>query len=252
MRHADRDWFSDEDFWSESYAFMFPDERFEEAKQQVDSLITLTGCMEGKVLDLCCGPGRHTIPLARRGFTVTAVDSSPLLLQRAQEYAAREKVEVEWVRRDMREFSRADAFDLAINMFTSFGFFDDPADNLKVLRNVHKSLKPGGSSVIDVVGKEIIASKYQPTAANELPDGRLMVERRKVSDEWSRIDNDWLFIDEGQVRSFHLRLWLYSGRELRQLLESVGFTDIDIIGSFDGSPYGPDASRLIGVARKPA
>lgn len=251
MHGGSGDWFLDERFWEESYSFMFPEESFRKAEEQVERIIELSGQSEGALLDLCCGPGRHSIPLARRGFAVTAVDASSVLLERARSYADEAGVAIEWERRDMREFIRPDTFDLAINMFTSFGFFDDPADNLAVLENIRRSLKPGAALVMDMGGKEVIARKFEPTGASELPDGRLMIQRRDVIDDWGRFENEWLFIDGANVRTFRLRLWVYSGRELRQLLEQAGFVDITLFGKLDGTPYGLEASRLIAVARRP-
>ena len=69
------------------------------------------------------GPGRHVAALAKRGFRVTGVDLSPFLLRRAQELAQRESFGIEWVQEDMRSFLRPEAFDLAISLFTSFGYF---------------------------------------------------------------------------------------------------------------------------------
>src|SRR5215469_15208621 len=138
------EWFEDEDFWRELYTFMFPPERFAAADQQADQILALAQPAGKSMLDLCCGPGRHSIAFARRGFQVTAVDRSPLLLTRAKQHAAEVGMKCEWILSDMRAFVRPDAFDLACNLFTSFGYFDDEADDIRVLRNVLVSLKPGG------------------------------------------------------------------------------------------------------------
>ncbi|HIJ74982.1 MAG TPA: methyltransferase domain-containing protein, partial [Candidatus Hydrogenedentes bacterium] len=139
------EWFENESFWREMYAHMFPDERFEKAQEEIEGVYGLVG-FEGKTaLDLCCGPGRHAIAMAKRGVKVTAVDRTRFLLDKARERAQAAQVDVEWVLSDMREFARPVAFDLAISMFTSFGYFEDRQDNLRVLRNVYQSLRPGGA-----------------------------------------------------------------------------------------------------------
>jgi hypothetical protein len=150
----------------------------------------------------------------------------------------------------MRRFTRPHAFDLAVNLFTSFGYFDTPQENRTVLQNVYTSLKRGGVFVLDMLGKEILARILQPTSAEEAPGGELLVRRCWVIEGWSRIDNEWLHISAGDVRVFRLRHWLYSGYELKELLLSVGFSRVQLYGSFEGTEYGPAANRLIAVAHK--
>ena len=245
-------WFEDDDFWRLTYPFMFPETRFAAAAEEIPGLIELSGC-EGtslSILDQCCGPGRHAIPLTGMGHAVTAIDRTALLLDRARQYAEREQVAVEFVQADMRRFRRPSTFDLALNLFTSFGYFADPGDNRLVLENVLASLKPGGVFVLDVLGKEIIARRFEPTGSTALPTGEVLIERRTVIDDWSRMRGEWLVVRDGVAKTFRLEHWLYSGQELKRLLERVGFTEIELYGSLDGAAYGPEAERLIAVARK--
>jgi len=85
-------WFENETFWETIYPFIFVEERFTTAEAEVAELAKLTGTPFRKVLDLCCGPGRHSIPLARQGAQVTAVDRSPFLLEKARSRAELEKL----------------------------------------------------------------------------------------------------------------------------------------------------------------
>src|ERR1039457_5861482 len=148
------EWFENESLWRELYPYVFPVERVAAAVGQVTGILALAGVNGGAVLDLCCGPGRHAVEFARRGFTVTGVDRSAFLLERARERAAVAAAPVEWVLDDMREFRRPASFDLACNLFTSFGYFEREEDNLRVLRNVWESLRDGGALVMDMVGRE--------------------------------------------------------------------------------------------------
>lgn len=244
------EWFTDEQLWVESYPTMFPEHGFEAARREIHQILELTGCSGGALLDLACGPGRHAVPFATRKFSVTGVDRSPFLLDKARAYAEAEGAELELVQRDMREFTRPGAFDMALCMFTSFGLFEDAADNQRVLDNVRQSLRPGAPFVVDVMGKEIIARIYQETASTELDDGKLYIQRREVVDDWSRIEMDWLYVEGERVRySKRLRHWIYSARELRQMLHAAGFSDVVIYGDLSGAPYGPAAKRLIAVGR---
>lgn len=245
------DWFASEAFWERFYPTMFHDAQFTLAVENVPKIIVLTGISSGSLLDLACGPGRYAVPFGQAGFRVTGVDRSRFLLDKARERANQTGVTVEWVEQDMREFVRPSAFDLAINVFTSFGYFDDAAENRRVLENLFASLKPGGVFVLELLGKEILAGKFQPSQADTLPDGSVMIQRRTVIDDWSRIDVEWILLEGGRATSFRLRHWLYSARELRDLFASVGFGAIAVYGGFDGTPYGPQALRLVAVAKKP-
>ena len=92
----------------------------------------------------------------------------------------------------MRQFARPEAFDLVINMFTAFGYFDDKEDDLLVLRNIYASLREGGVFVIDTMGKEWLAKGILPTTSEELADGKVLVQRHEIFDDWSRIRNEWI------------------------------------------------------------
>ena len=245
------EWFEDEDFWKTLDPFMFPPATVEGAADEVAKALALIRFDGRDVLDLCCGPGRHSVELAKRGLAVTGVDRSRFLLRRARERSATQSVEVDWVEDDMRSFRRLRSFDLVLSMFTSFGYFDDPEDDLEVLRNVLAGLRPGGTLLIDVVGKEWIANAFQPTSSEVLADGRLLVQRREIFDDWSRIRNEWIVVDGERAKRFRFHHTLYSARELKDRLAAVGFERVEAFGGLDGSPYGVGSTRLVIVARKP-
>jgi SAM-dependent methyltransferase len=243
------EWFEDEDFWRDLYPAMFPPDRFEVADQQVNQIVELIRFEGATILDMCCGPGRHSTSFARRGFKVTGVDLSEFLLERARGRAAEFGVEAEWIREDMRRFHRPKAFDLACSLFTSFGYFEDEQDDLKVLRNVRDSLVPNGIFVIEILGKERLARVWQNSQCNQLPDGSLVVQRPEVRADWTRVRNEWILIKDGHTKSFHFEHTVYSGRELKDRLLQAGFGEVALYGDLEGKPYGLDANRLVAVAR---
>ena len=244
------EWYEDETFWRELYPFIFSDARFDIAGEQIEKALELAGFKGGPVLDLCCGPGRHTIEMAMRGIEVTAVDRSRFLLDKAKQSASGAGVQIEFVLSDMREFVRPGAFALVLNLFTSFGYFDDREDELRVLENIHKSLKPGGALLIDVMGKEVLARKQQDTSCEEGPDGTLLIQRHEVFDSWSRIRNEWILLKDGEAKRFRFRHWVYSGQELKGLLMIAGFDKVRLYGDLTGSEYGVKATRLVALAQK--
>jgi SAM-dependent methyltransferase len=246
-----KEWFDDDSFWRELYPFMFPEKRFADANEQIAKALRLTKPASKSVLDLCCGPGRCSIALAKRGFRVTGVDRTTYLLNQARRRARAANLKIEWVQQDMRDFVRPDSFALVLNLFTSFGYFDDKREDMTVLGNMLTSLRPGGVCLIEGLGKEYLAKIFQPTTSTVYPDGSVLVERHQIFDDWTRVRNEWLLIRNGRVKTFKFHHTIYSGQELRDRMEQAGFVTVKLFGNLVGEQYGPNAERLIAIGRKP-
>jgi SAM-dependent methyltransferase len=244
------EWFDNDAFWRDTYDFMFPPSRMEVAKDEVDKIIRLTKVKGKAALDLCCGPGRTSVALAKRRFAVTGVDRTKFLLDRARARARTAKVKIEFVQKDLRDFVRPDSFDLVLSMYTSFGYFETRDEDLSVLRNIHTSLRRGGAFLIDTISKERIAKIFLPSSVEEAPDGSLLVQRRKLIDDFTRASNEWIVVRKGRAKSYKFSHRLYSGLELRDLMERAGFRRVRLYGSFDGTPFDNRAERLIAVGKK--
>lgn len=243
-------WHEDDDFWQSMAPFMFSETNWENAPAQVDQLILLLGLSAGSyVLDCPCGPGRHTLELARRGFNVTGVDRTSVYLDEARRRAEVEQLTPEWLLADMRQFSRPDTYDAAISLYTSFGYFEDPADNQQVLLNYHRSLKAGGALLIEMSGKEIIARIYQHRDWQEY-DGALLLAERNIAANWTRMESRWILVKDGDVQVRNFSHWIYSAGELGSMLAESGFQHIKFYGNLEGADYDQDAKRLIAVAHK--
>ncbi len=197
-------WYENDDFWETVAPVLFNRERIDLAPQQVDQVIALLRLNSGAgVLDLCCGIGRHALELARRGHVVTGVDRTRAYLKRARAQAAAEDLKIEFIESDARAFRRAGAFDGAINLFTSFGYFEDPAEDLKVAENLHASLKPGARLVVDLIGKENLARRFRERDWHENTDGTLVLEDRKLRNGWDWLENRWILIKGGERKEAH-------------------------------------------------
>ncbi|MGO4883184.1 MAG: class I SAM-dependent methyltransferase [Bryobacteraceae bacterium] len=244
------EWFENEEFWRTLYPYMFGEAKMAAAAGEVDRVLALSGVTGGRVLDLCCGPARHSLILARKGFDVTGVDRSPFLLSKAREAIAGATVEL--VESDMRDFVRPGAFDLALSLFTSFGYFETRAEDLKVLRNVRASLKPGGVFLVDVTSKEYVSAQHCTTHWERKPDGSVHVHHYDVIPGWGRLRVEWLLVEGERARRFEFLQNLYSGQELADMLDRAGFADVQIFGSLDGAPYDASATRLIARAVAPS
>jgi len=238
-------WFEDETFWQTFYPYMFGDVKMSAAPAEVDRVLALSGVERGRVLDLCCGPARHALVLAQRGFEVTGVDRSTFLLGKARERSA--GTAIEFVQSDMRDFVRPGAFDLAISLFTSFGYFESRDEDLAVLRNIRTSLKQGGAFVIDVISKEYLIPRC-PTLWEQRPNGELQVTHLEVLPGWGRLRVTWLLVNDDRARRFVFEHNLYSGQEMVSLLERAGFENIQLFGNLEGAPYDAAATRLVARA----
>lgn len=243
-------WYEDDGFWSDFSETMFSDRRRAETADIVARSALLEFPERSRVLDLCCGPGLYLVPLARRGYTVTGVDLSAEMLKRARAVCERAAAEVRLLQADMLTHVEPASYDVVLNVFTSFGYFDDPQDNFRVLTNARESLVPGGQLLIDVMGKEVLAGWIGRPQLVEL-DGAYVVQRDTVLDDWTRLRTDWTLVRDGIAREASITAFLYSAAELRALFEAAGFTEVECYGGFDGEPYDHHARRLIVRGTKP-
>jgi SAM-dependent methyltransferase len=204
-----------------------------------------------RVLDLCCGQGRHAVPLARRGLRVTGQDLSEHLLGEAGKAAEAAGAQVELVRSDMREIRWTSEFDAAINLFTAFGYFEDDRENIRVLEGVARALRPGGRFLIDLLNPAWLHRNWQSTGWSRGEDGLIVVEERRMDFARSIHVCDWTFIEaDGRRRSATTRLRIIHPHEIAAWLHGAGMEPEALYGDFDGTPLGIESFRLITVARK--
>jgi SAM-dependent methyltransferase len=246
-------WFEDDTLWEKLEGFLFSQFRSREITvRETEQILALVHPPQSAaILDLCCGPGRHALELARRGFQITGVDRTTRYIEAARAAARREGVTVEFVQEDMRRFHRPTAFDLALNLFSSFGYFADAEEDRQVLRHLHTSLKPGGTLLMEMTGKEPLARDFQPRIWHRHAErDEYLLEERAVQEGWSVIENRWIWLRGPEQKVFTWRIRLYSGAELTGLLGEAGFAAVQLYGSLAGTPYDQTAQRLVAVAIK--
>ncbi|MCK4871992.1 MAG: class I SAM-dependent methyltransferase [Phycisphaerales bacterium] len=247
------DWFTNEQFWRDTARFMFGPTRMESTPGEVDRIVELCALRPGsRVLDMPCGPGRHSMELARRGMTVMGVDLTELYVERARATAADAGLDIEFHQADMRGFRAERLCDAVINMFTSFGYFRDADDDRRVAGNFFASLRPGGRLLMEMMSKEVLARIFEPRRFDREEDGTIFLQETEVLEDWSWVRSTWTaFMNEGRFQHT-IEHRIYSAVELRALLESVGFEDVTCFGDLEGAPYDDQAKRLIIRAKKPA
>lgn len=246
----EKPWHEQDSFWEAFAPVIFNNKLMQAALQEIEQLLSLLELQPGSsICDLCCGVGRHSLELARRGFKVTSVDRTAFYLKEAKKKAYAEGLDIEFVLKDIRNFCQPNSFDAAINLYTSFGYFEEPIDNKTALENIYKSLKSGGKLIMDLMGKEVLARIFQERDWRE-ENGVILLEERKLGKNWSFIESRWILIKNGKKyeRKFYPRL--YSAIELCDLLESTGFQKVETYGGLDGLPYDQKADRLVLVGQK--
>lgn len=244
------EWFSNETFWADAYDFLFGQDKFDRSEEELKDILDLIEFKGHYILDLCCGPGRHSTTLAKMGFDVTGVDKSSFLLNKAKHLSKSIGLKVNFIEEDMRSFSQPNSFDLVLNMFTSFGYFEDQNDDITVLQNIYDNLKIGGQLIIESMSKEILSKVFQDTTSTLLDDGTLFVQKHKVFNDWGMISNDWYILKDNKYKKYSFTHRLYSAVELKLIIESVGFKDVRFFGTIKGAAYDNKAQRLVLIANK--
>ena len=218
---------------------------------EVNSLVQMLELGEEDcILDLCCGYGRHAIPLAARGPDVTALDLSEALLAEAQKAAHAARVQVHWVRGDARRLPFEESFDIVLNLLTSFGYFEKEGDNLRVLQEAHRVLVPGGYLVLDTVNHDFLVRYFERQNWYDRGDA-LVLEERNLDHVESRVYGSWTIVNpDGSRRSYPNSIRTYTFAELRLLLTLAGFTVIQVNGGYGGEELTWDAPRMLIVCQK--
>jgi SAM-dependent methyltransferase len=243
-------WHEEDAFWTTWAPFLFEERRWQQAQAEAADIISLLKLSPGAaILDLCCGPGRHSLQLAQTGFSVTGVDRTKTYLQKARKQAAKKGLDIEFICADMRDFCRPNGFEAVINLFTSFGYFEDISDDKKVVTNAYRSLRNGGVFLIDTMGKEVLARIFRERDWYEA-HGFLVLQERKVSRNWGWMEGRWVMVKDGKAEEYEVSHRLYSATDLAALLKDCGFTAVDAYGDLAGAPYDHTAKRLVVVGRK--
>jgi SAM-dependent methyltransferase len=242
-------WHEDPTFWTALEDGIFDPLAWQMADREIEQLLQLTAPnAAAAVLDVPCGPGRHVVPLARRGYRVCGVDLNRSYLEQARRRVDEACVEAELVCADMREFVRPSSFDLVINLYTSFGYSTDPTDDLRMLHSWRRCLRPGGALVLELVTRE--TARAGAPVVHQLGDTRSIVEQATLNPDRSVIERRWTVQAPGLERSWTARHRLYDAAGLCALLESAGLCDVRSYGGLDGRDLASaeDSAVLLAMA----
>ena len=242
MTDPDVEWF--ESWFGEDYIALYPHRNEAEAERAVALIAESLGDRTvRRVLDLACGSGRHSRYLGRRWWT-SGVDLSEVLLRLARKNDTPARL----VRADIRELPyRNDSFDLVVNLFTSFGYFETDTEHETVIRDLSRVIRTGGTFVLDFLNERVVREQLVPRDET-MVNGRIIEQRREISADGrfvvKHIDvtaDDHHFIE---------RVRLFSREQLVSMLEEADFQIERSYGDYDGKPVGDRAPRVILFARR--
>ncbi len=205
-------------------------------KREVDLVVeALRIKPEDRILDLCCGQGRHSLELASKGFVnVEGLDRSRYLIQKAKKESEKRVLGVKFREGDARKLPyKTDTFDAVVILGNSFGYFESEDEDLKVLREVLRVLKPWGKVLLDVADGEYLKSNLQ-NRSWEWVDNRFFVCReRSLSSDGERIITREIIAhkEKGIIADQFYAVRLYNRDKLEELLKRAGFDDVEVYSS---------------------
>ena len=236
-----------EESFREDYLKIYAHRDEEQAEQELTRLLPYLAIKPGqRVLDLCCGQGRHSRWLAQQGLRVIGVDLSPVLLQEAIKETL--NMDVQYMRGDVRKIPFIEEMDLVVNLFTSFGYFTKDEENERVLTKVSQALKPNGTFLFDYLNPSYLKDHLIPFSEHSQEDLDIL-QYRSISDEF--VEKTIVIKEEGRERQYKERVKLYKSEQLQQMLQRNHLEVVHLFGNYDGSDYveGP-SPRMIFICRK--
>ncbi len=199
-----------------------------------------------RLLDICCGNGRHAATLHELGFDTFAFDLSPQLLHDA---AQRPELKNRVIRADIRAIPFTQSFDAALNLFTSFGYFTSDIENALALKQIANTIKPTGLLILDHINRAWLTVNLKPQSIENRDDIHI---RHKRHIENNRIikDTTVTFPNSNKTKTFTENVRLYHPNEMTSLFKQLNFTNIRQLGSFTGEELTPSSQRMITIGTK--
>ena len=222
------------------YHILYKERNYREAQIFMDNLTQYLNLPDkAKVLDLACGKGRHAIYLSQLGYTVLGADLSENSIAEANKNS---NTHLSFKVHDMRE-PFEEKFDAIFNLFTSFGYFEDEADNLKTLIAIKDSLSETGFAVIDFMNVNQVIETLVPEEVKTVDQIEFHIKRYVKE---GHIYKEISFQDQGQNYHFTEKVRAFSLQDFQELMDEAGIYLLDIFGDYKLKKFHKtDSERLI-------
>lgn len=243
-----KDWFV-EWFNTEEYLNVYKHRNETDAECHIKFLLSKIKLNpNASILDMACGSGRHSILFAKYGYKVTGVDLSEKLLTEAKLLAERENLKIEFIQADIREFYTEKKFDLILNLFTSFGYFESDEENFLLFYKAYSLLNTNGYFVFDYFNKNFLIKNLVPYS-EETNDKYSIIQERKIVDQ--RVVKKITIIRNGESKKYFESVKLYDSYNLTAKMKEIGFEIVQLFGDFAGNEFDENSSpRFIAICKK--
>lgn len=252
--NKNNEWFKDW-FNSPYYHILYKNRNEEEAQKFIDKLIAfLKPSANARFLDLGCGKGRHSVYLNQKGYSVVGVDLSPESIQYASQFEKKADAQNKSLRfmvQDMRKPAHINYYDYVLNLFTSFGYFENEKDNYATINAVSKALKLNGILVIDFLNTyKVEETLEQNSAETKVHDNIAFKITREFTDEGHIIKNI-RFTDQGKEYRFREKVQALTFDDFQKYFAANNFNVLHLFGNYQLEAFDPEESdRLIMVVEK--
>ena len=208
------------------------------------------------ILDLCGGQGRHSLELSRRGYRdVTVLDYSRVLIDKGTKTARQERLNTRFIQKDARKTGLADqSYQFVLIMASSLGYFLEEVENLRILRECFRLLRPQGSLLLDLPDKEYVKSNMLPQSWHEADQDIICCRERQLENDIVYSRELVLSRKHGFIRDETYCTRLYSPEKIGEMLDQAGFSSVevktDIINREQNGNYGCMTNRMFVLSRK--
>lgn len=195
-----------------------------------------------KILDAACGPGRYSYHLAKQGFDVTGFDLAMPLLKITRDKLTNLGIQPKLFRSDIRNVPLQGKFDLILNMFTSFGYFDDDDENFKFIKSARKLLKPDALFVLDYLNDIFVRENLVPHSTKEI-QGKTITENRFIRN--GRVEKEISISGDDGMANFLESVKLYDKDFLMTTIKDLGYSVKEVWGGYEGEPFDRNSSQRL-------